>query len=256
QLGFLDQLFLSTKEKGRFARLSSFSDKLFNIFTLAFLYRREALVLKSNVNRWAFYGFVLLYLFVSITISINRVGDFYSRGTFTFSPFDDRDFYKGYFRSVMSSNRYENTLGPDKKFFSGGIQSDIVKDNYVKLFVVYQENFDWQFGDSFKEFGLSNQYPDSLRTASEFRTHRKNQNKKWQAAINDYLKVYIDSNQVSEVQWAAYKHPVTAEEGYLTYLKIDTLTKNKHYMYVNIRYDLTAGGSQTERLLNIPFWKD
>ena len=183
------------------------------------------------------------------------MGDFYTSGTFTFDPFDDREYYKVNFRSVVSSNKYENTLDTDNKFQIGGIQSDIVQEDYLKLFIVYRKRFDWQLGDSFKKVGLSKSFPDSL-SYQEKLAYLDIENEKWKLGINDFLKVYLDSIPVKKVQWAAYTHPKTAEEGYITYLNIDSLSSKKHNLSVNIRYDDDSEKSVEERWLSIPFWKE
>ena len=255
QLGFLDQLFLAKNENSKWGKLSSFLGKVFSFITLTFFYRREALVLRSNVNNWMFYSFAILYLAVSILISVNRVGDFYSSGTFNLNVFDDREFYNVNFRSTMRSNKYENTLNSDNKFGFGGIQSDIVKDDYLKLFVVYRQRFDWQLGDSFEMVKLAKNFPDSL-TYDQMVEFRDVENKKWNEGINDFLKVYIDSLQTEKLTWANYTHPKTDEEGYLTYIKINSLSPEKHRIYVKVRYDNDEEIFVEETWLTIPFWKE
>ena len=106
-------------------------------------------------------------------------GKYYTSGTFSINYFDDRDFYKIPFRSVVNASQYENNLGPQDKFVFGGIQSDILNGDYLKLFVVYRERFDWLLEDSFNKFELTARFPDSITTREGRRDFTNKENKKY-----------------------------------------------------------------------------
>lgn len=256
QLGILDQLFISKKNSGLRSRLYNGLSRLFGILTLSFIYRREALVLKSNVNRWMLYIFAILYLSIAIMTSVNRVGEFYSSGTFRVNLFDDRDFYKMPFRTYLNAMRYESNLRPGNKVQYGSIQSDIIKDDYLKLFVVYREQFDWQLEDTFEKYPVATAFPDSLEVKKDRTDFAKQQTKNFLRAINDFLKIEIDSTPYEDLLWYTYKNPITEEEGYITYIKIDSLSKDAHKLEITVRYDSQSRGSVKETWLRIPFWKE
>ena len=256
QIGLVDRL-LATKEhqKSLFNSIRSGIIKFLKIITLSFLYKREFLVLRSNTNTIAFYAFILIYLAIAILTSINQVGEFYGGGTFSIKMLDDRRMYEDTSAPEMNAINYENNLSEGNVIFRGAIQSEIVKDDYLKLFLVSWIDFD----NILEEKYLDYKYDKNLslfRDQKELDSLVDIENKKWQKALNAIFLIKIDSVDITDVTWLRYKHPRTFEEGYVTYIPITELPFGRHDLRVDANVLYNNGVRYKRRWLEIPFWNE
>lgn len=142
QLGLIDRLLITKKSNSFWSKIANGITSFLNILTISFLYRREALVLRTNVNRWLIYSFAFLYLGIAVVTSVSRVGQYYSYGTFTLNFFDDRENYDVISDNPMIYNEYDENLTPGDRITNATIQSEIIKDNYLKIFIESNQVFD------------------------------------------------------------------------------------------------------------------
>lgn len=252
QLGVFQSLNLKTK----FTRLNafgSFLSKAYYYISGLFLYQRELLVLRTNGRKWVLIAFGSLYLVLASLISINQIGEFFDVGTFEFNWWDSRKTYEQPTVYSMNSRRYADNLKEGDGFFLGGIQSEVIKDKHVKLFVVH-----WNWFDNYMQFAMDslqmkarapNLESDSLR-----KLFNKNQHRKYQKAINSLIKVKLDSTEIPALRWERYKHPNSGEEGYLSYIRVDSLDMGRHTMEVfrQIHWKET----RKQSWFSLPFWKE
>ncbi|MFP2994848.1 hypothetical protein ABN763_03010 [Spongiivirga sp. MCCC 1A20706] len=253
-LGGFDFLRIGWKRKGFFGRMFNVVTSFFYYATGVFLFRPELHVLLTNGNKWVFRGFAVLYLALSLLFSINQIGEFYSEGTINVDLFDDRTTYDLPRFYNLNSNRYEEHLKEGDVFFQGGIQSELIESNYLKLFLVH-----WTRYDDYLSFGI-----DSLKLQKKiprFKTIKERQvfdsirTGKYQTLLNTMFTVEIDDQPIDSIKWIRYKHPKTKEEGYLTYLRVDTMNFKRHV--INVSHKTRWNGKTGDRFyLSIPFWKD
>ena len=255
QLGVFD--FLSKKKtvaRTRFAALRSFLYNIYYYVSGLFLYRRELLVLRTNGKTWVILSFGTAYLLLCLFISVNQIGDFYQYGTFKIPLFDDRTTYdvKGVYN--MNSSLYESNYKQGNVFYYGCIQSEIIKDDYLKLFVVHWKHNDYYLKHAMDSLDFKiNKLPgfknDSLR-----KDFYKNRAETYNVAINQLLRVEIDQSQINDIKWTRYKHPLSEEEGYLSYIPIDSLSKGHHSISVKSSNYFT-GTYRKNMVLSLMFWK-
>ncbi|MEQ9403301.1 MAG: hypothetical protein RIM99_06950 [Cyclobacteriaceae bacterium] len=181
---------------------------IFRFFTLSFLYRRSLLVLMSNVKGWKskLVPLALLILIVGSVFINRKVRD------------NKRELYLQGNQAVSVSNaNYENLRNSDDPLFIT-IQSDIVKDNTLRVFL--------------NDLGLFNSFYNdgTQKTIKWFELPVNETSEK----LNTWLNVRIDSTRFSNLQWFRTQHPETYDFGLITYIDIDELARGSHNFSVSV----------------------
>lgn len=256
QLGILDRIvFARGGASGFFGKLRSKLIWFLELVSLSFLFKREFLVLRTNTGRWLLYLLTFGYLGVALLLSVNHIGAYYPFGTFTIKTFDDRTQYDFVTAPEANALRYETNLTKDRFAFRACIQSDIVNDDYLKLFVVSWVSFDKFLEDRFNFYDFKKNYPSGLN-ANKLNLFRKQNDSLFNKALNDLFVVDLNSEKQDNLNWRRYKHPITLEEGYLTYIPVASLEAMEHLLAVFIQYnDSEKPGFQQYEWVRIPFVK-
>jgi len=202
--------------------------KLFKWLSLSFTYSQEWLTFISNTSRWKVYGLFLSYFVLSFFISSSEISERLGSDLF-FQVFsvEDRNYTKLPSFQQVKNNRYENMLDSEKRIMTACIQSDIIKDSYLKVFVVYQKWFDSTLDSLFKK----NDVILKLRQKS-YIEYMKNDSL-IQKTLNEFFITKIDDQEFSDSDWYFHDHSITGEKGFLTYLPLDKLVKGKHTLFIN-----------------------
>lgn len=234
QLGVFDFLIRKKKRRGAFFKIGEWFYKIYYYATGLFLFRRELLVIRTNGKRWLYLTFGSMYLLAALFISINQIGEFYPAGTFNVDVFDDRLTYDQNKNFVIDHHTYEDQLGEDEVFYYGGIESQYVKGNYLKVFVVHWRNYDWYLNhvrDSINyEVDYNPPKADSLRTI-----YNNERRVKDQISLNKLIAVELDQELLKDLRWERYRHFKTQEEGYITYIPLKNLESGRHTVNVYTR---------------------
>ncbi len=219
----------------------------------SFTYQRELWVLRSNSKQWILVSFALFYLVMATLISVNQLGAFFYGGTFTIEAFDDRKTYGQNSIYTMQNRYYEENLKENEIFYRGGIQSEVIKEEQLKLFVVHWFWFDHYKDRILDSLDFKKEIPvfenDSVRTI-----FYKKQLATYQATLNKLFIVELNQQRLDSIRWDRYKHPKTGEEGYLTYIGVDTLQKGRNTLNVKRRYGMDT--IKTTNWMSLPFWKE
>jgi len=255
QLGLVDRLLATKKEVGFWPSVRRGASSVFNILTLSFLYRRESLVLKTNVNKWLIYGFAILYIAIAVIISVNRIGKFYTYGTFNVNLFDEREMYELPFNKTLVSSEYEANLTSNDRIAYLTIQSEIIKDDYLKVFVLSNQVFDYVIERSLNKVDYEFIRPDSINTSKKYQAFSDANDAKFSNAIDAIFRTRIDDGEAIANEWFSYTHPLTKQEGYVTYIPIKDLSSAKHTLYVDRVY-FDKDDLKYSLWVNVKFWKE
>ncbi|MDT0539768.1 hypothetical protein [Croceitalea sp. P059] len=232
----------------------SLLNKLYYYCSGSFLYQRELLILRSNSKQWILVSFGVFYIVMATLISVNQLGAFFYGGTFNVKVFDDRKTYEQKTIYSMKNRYYEDHLKKNEVFYRGGIQSELIKDKHLKLFVVH-----WFWFDSFKDSVLNSldfkkEIPsfenDAIRSA-----FFDEQRIKYQKTLNTMFEVVLNEKVLDSVRWNRYTHPKTDEEGYLAYIAVDTVKMGRNVVNVNRRYGKDSL-EVSDGWMSFPFWKE
>jgi hypothetical protein len=254
QLGVFDFLRKTkTGARTKFGTVRRFLYTIYYYVSGLFLYRKELLVLRTNGKTWVLLSFGAAYLLLCLLISVSQIGDFYKAGTFQVSLFDDRTTYdiEGVYH--MDSALYEEHFKEGGVFYSGCIQSEIIKEGYLKLFVVHWKRHDYYLQYVLDSLNFKKQVPQFKRDSLRINFYA-NRSSDYNAAINQLYKVHLNKQPVDGLKWMRYQHPLSGEEGYMTYIAIDSLEAGRQTLDVKVgnRY---SGSYSQNTLLSLPFWK-
>jgi hypothetical protein len=132
--------------------------------------------------------------------------------------------------NVIDTKNYDNMLSPESRISWASIQSDVISDNYLKVFVVYLKGYDETLDSLFKEnkvqtvlSGKSISLPEIWKNDTLLQT-----------ALNMFLQLKIDNKLYDNNSWFFHKHPVTGENGFLTYIPTDSISAGNHDLYINM----------------------
>jgi hypothetical protein len=157
---------------------------------------------------------------------------------------DSRELYSNTFHQhyLINSNRvYENLLPSGELFSNAFIQSDIIQDNFLKLFVCHKRYFEQIYlGQNIKNLRISINELEKQGDVKE--TYRF-----INTEINNLYKVYIDDDLVDSIEWYFNIHPKTISNGVVSYIDIAFLSIGHH----NVKIILP----DSSQLTNIHFWK-
>lgn len=144
----------------------------------------------------------------------------------------------------MDYNHYESKIPPNKSAYLPTIQSDIVSEGYLKLFIPYRN----AESDSLKA-----RFPDlkpfrkeGLRFEDE--TPSKEQLEVALQAFKGFYEVSINDSLVSPASAFFYKHPRTEMPGLMLYISTETLPRGKNLLRVRKPF------TRTRKEYCIPFF--
>ncbi|NER16532.1 hypothetical protein [Spongiivirga citrea] len=256
QLGVFDKLLFSrNRASGKLGKVLSGISRFLEIITLSFLFKRELLVMRTNANKWLLYLFSIAYIFIALVFSVNHIDRYYSYGTFRFNIWDDREQYAVNNAPRNNALRYQNNLSKSRKSYLGCIQSDIIKDRYVKLFVVSWVTYDNYLKTSYEKYGYEKDNRSFNTYAERINFERKNDSV-YRLALNDLFRVSIDDKPFTNLTWSTGVNPVTLEDGYYAYIDINSLEPKEHKLKVKVAYINWKDEKLLGDVMEIPFWKD
>lgn len=228
--------------------------KAYYYISLSFLYERELLVIRTNGRKWMLILFGALYLATSLVVSVNQIGKFYQFGTFNFELFDDRETYDLDYVYTVDTRVYEEFLEEGDVFYRGGIQSEVITGKFIKLFMVHWNSSDGYLSKAMDSLGMLKERP-KFENDSLLQDYGAERLKKYRAALNQLHEVKINRLKIDSIIWERYKHPKTNEEGYVTFLNVDSLDVGRHILQVNKRFYWDSIVVKRTNI-SLPFWKE
>lgn len=192
----------------------------FNTLSLGALYRPSLQVLTTNVNRWRA-GFFLLSLFI-ISIFFSYIS---LQSTLNWTNiFDKRIHWGTAGRHYSSDDLYEDRIPNERRVWRACIQSDFIKDDYLRVFIPYKARY--------------NEYIE-------------NNNIKF---FSEIISVSINDSTYRQIDWSDYGRQHSGQRGIISYLPITHLSKGKNELAIQIKGQAFYR-EQLDKLI-IPFWKE
>ncbi len=185
--------------------------RIFRVVTLSFLYRRSLLVLISNTKGWKSY--LIPFIVLGVTMGYLYLIDVRDDNT--------RDnYFERMAAGDYSSYSYENTRN-EKDYLIATIQSDIVHDNTLKVFL--------------KDLG-------SFGALYMFEGKKKLESGKWDKLRSDSINLYfdkrlsikIDSTEIKGLTWFRTQHPTTYQFGFTTFIDLNSFDRGAHFLKIGI----------------------
>jgi hypothetical protein len=210
--------------------------------------------LATNLGRKKSMAF--LYVALAALIGVAVVDRLAQSDRLTINSYD----YFGASRTRAVNNRfYESQRSPEKSYARApSIQSDIIKDPYVKLFIPYSPRRDnpaiastcptlKPIADRGLQIGADLPLPDSI-TGPVL------------SCIARIHAVSLDNVPRPDVEFSFYEHPTTGVKGVIAYIAVDSLSRGRHVIGVVPTPPTPAPKDSArredwKRPTLIPFWK-
>ena len=217
---------------------------VFSKITLSFLYRPLVYnFLDNKFGRRISYALVPIYVIILIGTSLNyKISNYFNGDNASNSI-------------IANSKNYEDSLDEDDFVENVAISAKVVDQNYVKVFLAINDNFDeYIFG--FNE-GLKPQKDirglDSdiiILNNISFRK-RDSLRRAYMKTLNQIFTVRIDSVDYDSEFISA--ESIKKQKGFETYVSLKNLSEGKHLLKV-LRKRIRKQDTQKLRYVSIPFW--
>ena len=220
--------------------------KVFSFVTLSFLYR--PLVYNFLDNK---FGKKLNFILIPVYVSILFFSTFsYNRSNYLNSERASSEIYS-------NPNNYENQILKRNDFIqTATIQSKIITDPYVKVFLIFTENLEnriYSYNESLKPKNDTRGFKSmmfNLNNYSSFK-QRDSLRKAYHETLNEMYSVTIDKeNFDSEFIATTNKFD---KLGFETYINIKSLKEGKHILRIS-RKIIRKKDTIQSTSVKIPFW--
>jgi hypothetical protein len=205
----------------------------YDYLTFRKVYQKSALLFYTNISKWKFAFSALVFFTIALTFSYLNT----HRIMHWPNIFDQREY-----RYQMTDNDIELFYGhykdelPEGKNPSIHIQSKIIKDNYLMLFIQYRIMFD-----------------ELLEVLPE---------KKEEKLLSDIIQVSVNDSTYDQIEWFKTNNKTTINTGLTAIIPIENLKDGKHVLKLSCSDELKAKSSEIDffeemcKDFYIPFWKD
>lgn len=215
-----------------------FISRFISYLTLAFLYRPIYYYLVSNFPKKVIRIILIFYMVITI-------------GMFFGLSFNSHIYYpQTNFSSYnLLPHHYENlkSFGKDDHIITSPlIQSDVIKDNYIKLFIPYDINIHNKLLAKCEDLKPIDQYFRAKILDIGYRIKGSDVKK----SLDCFSKVYsiaVDDSVYNNLKMLFYEHPNNNEKGIMTYIPIQNLNRGYHKLIIKEADEVSA---------IIHFWKE
>jgi hypothetical protein len=124
----------------------------------------------------------------------------------------------------LDAKLYDNQRPSDKSIEYLTIQSDVIKDNFLRLFVVYPKRLDMR---------LKNFCPEPRLDRKLNSDKQKEQTDKYYLeCFSRYNRVLLNDSVQTELDYVYHRHPHTGEKGFLTFIDLKDAKRGKNELKI------------------------
>lgn len=137
---------------------------------------------------------------------------------------------------------YENLLDKDAEIYTPIIQSDVVTDDFVKVFIPTIAREIEQIG--FEEYGI-------LKRIKMNNAQREARDKERLEAYKNFNQIYINDTMQAHLEYQFYTHPQASERGLLVYVPSNNFKSGKNILEIRKSY---FSKDSIQKIVKIPFY--
>ena len=158
---------------------------------------------------------------------------------------------------VANNNNYEDLINPENGFINNvAIQSKVISDNYVKVFVLFSENIEdriFTHNPDLKPETDGRGLSSDVSFGNNFQSSRKRDSLRriYLNTFNSVYSVKIDSTKYDTDFILA--NSKNGKLGFETYVSTKAIEDGKHILKVN-RLRIRKGDTTNWNVSTIPFW--
>ena len=202
-----------------------------SIVTLSRFYRPIYYTIISNYGKWKI-GLFLIFFAITSFLGVGGLQDSVMPG----EALSQLEIWNNKRGSTSFSGHYDDQ-NDDFHSIQAQIQSDIISENTVRLFVVLKASRE----DSIRKFCNY----DSLVNDTELRTHQIELK-----CASDFYHVYLDDSLMTDLPWLFHYKQQTEQRGIITYLDISQIHQGMHSVKV------TGPKKMHGTFADIPFYRE
>lgn len=202
--------------------------------TLARFYRPIYYILITNIKGWKIALFLLFFVGTSLWSVTGNNSKYPGEKYSSISLWSDSQ------ATGAFSGYYDDQI-EDIRSVVASIQSDIIRGNTIRLFVVMQASLE----DSVKKHcNLDSLYKIDGLGSAEARLQ----------CLTNFYTIAIDDSVVADLSYKFHYKSKTEQKGLLAYVDISELRSGLHQLTISLPEEMYKGRSQ--RVANIPFYKE
>ena len=172
----------------------------FNYVSLAFIYRPWFQILFTNINRWKALAAAAVLLAVAFFLTASS-----AFGSLHYPRvLDGRKLDLTFGNTKYTDSFYESRYPEGEEIYRASIQSDLINDNYLRIFIPYKKQYD--------EFIID-------QNATE---------------LHQIIVIRLDDQLVSNPDWLAGDRIMSNQIGITCFLPIIEIDKGKHTLTISI----------------------
>lgn len=185
------------------------------------------------------YGFVMLFACVFMGFmggrhmgNSNAINDFEAQKYFTFNN-------KPY--QILAFN-YENLMDKEAQIYTPVIQSDIITDDFVKVFIpnIARERERMNI----KEYSIVERFKQSPAEKEAI-------DKEKFEIYKQFNRIYINDTLLANLEYQFYTHPQATERGLLVYIPSEHFIKGRNILEIRKNY---FSKDSIQKIVKIPFF--
>jgi hypothetical protein len=162
---------------------------------------------------------------------------------FAFSDFEAKKYFTFINKphQILAFN-YENLLDKEAEIYTPVIQSDIITDDFLKVFIPTIARETEHI--SFEEYGVMKRIKmnDAQRIARD---------KERLKAYKQFNQIYINNVVQDSLEYQFYTHPQASERGLLVYVPSDNFVKGRNMLEIRKNY---FSKDSVQKIVKIPFF--
>ncbi|MGD1946590.1 MAG: hypothetical protein ACFB0A_10105 [Croceivirga sp.] len=187
-------------------------------------------------------------LVLSIFVSVNELSNYIPAEEIQIKFFDSRKYFQdGAFRTIFEDDYSANKVD-FKNHYRASIPTEVVKENYLPVFVAYSYYMDSTF----------ERVMDSLEIENGAQLNRKDA-KIAARMMEDVLRVMVDGKVHRNLRWYRTKNLDTGIDGFKAYLRLDGIQTGAHEISFGfLRSDHSNPIQDSDYMMfsNVFFWKE
>lgn len=194
--------------------------RFFSLLSLSFFYRTAYYTIATNIKRWKFDVYLLLF------VSIATISTAYTYGGLIHWGAPLHYLHLQESNEQIEARFYDNLRSEGELIELASIPADVVEGEVLKLFVVRQGYIERLAGIDPKHASLK--------------------------VLAQHYRISLDGKECSNLPWLFYKHPQTKEQGIITYIPLQDLSRGMHQLSVHLPN--LPGQFSEKGYVHIPFY--
>jgi hypothetical protein len=248
---------------------------LVDYFTLGF-FKKFKWFSKIYYPIYRFYGLITL-AFISKSIYYNLISKFSKKRIrlvylvigvlMLFSYLIDYNQYQFYPEAnseyELVANQYDNLRGPKSYIYGSSIQSNVIKDSFVQLFIRYhpqdnkqiqsncpellpakQDGFNWRFQLEIKDLSFFIKQQD----------YASDDKAQLLQCLSNLYQISVNDSIYQGINYYFYDHPAKQQKGIMAMISTAALAKGENTLVIRKTYRDEEGKAVIEDHSHIPFW--